>query len=177
MAKIPLPTRDSIPEEYHARWDRTASRGPMLDIQRLFFVNPGIEVNALGAWRASGLSDRSREIVILRCAARMESVYEWHQHVRIARGVGLTDAEITAVRGWQDATFFSADERALLAYVDDLATLKKPADAVYDAFAKGRTPAEIFCVTYLITLYFQLARVMAVMELEPEAPFVGWELG
>ena len=177
MARIPLPTRESLPEELHGRWDRVASRGSILDVQRLFFANPALDVNALAAWRASGLGDRAREIVILRCAARQESVYEWHQHVRIARGVGLTDVEINAVRAWQDANCFSPDERALLAYVDDLATLKQPANAVYEAFAKDRSAADILGVTYLITLYFQLARIMAVMELEPEAPFVGWEVG
>ena len=31
-------------------------------------------------------------------------------------------------------------------------------------------------VTFLITLYFQLAQVMATMDLETEEPFVGWKV-
>src|SRR5439155_14075237 len=128
-------------------------------------------------WRASGLEPRAREIVILRAAATQKSTYEWHQHVRIASGEGLTLDEIAAVGNWREATCFSADERALLAYVDELAANPRPSDAIYDAMAVGRSPAEILGVTMLITLYFQLARIMAAFDLETEAPFVGWSPG
>lgn len=177
MPRVQLPTRESLPEALQARWDRISGRGPILNIQRLFLVNPDVEVPALKAWRASGLSDRAREIVILRCAFRQESRYEWHQHVRIARGVGLPDAEIKAVTDWRGASCFSEDERALLAYVDAVADTVRPSDEAFAAMAKGRSDAETLGVTYLITLYFQLARVMAIMDLETEEAFVGWTLG
>src|SRR6202011_5788332 len=147
-------------ETLQRRWDRQAERGPVLNIMRLFMVNPAIELNARQIWQASGLEPRAREIVILRAAATQQSTYEWHQHVRIASGVGLTPAEITAVGSWRDATCFSEPERALLAYVDELAANPRPSDAIYNAVADGRTPAEILGVTMLITLYFQLARIM-----------------
>ena len=176
MARIPLPTRDSLPEALRTRWDRTAGGGAMLDIQRLFLVNPEIDLNARKVWRASGLSDRAREIVILRAAYTQASRYEWHQHVRIARGVGLPDADINAVRSSPEAACFSPDERALLAYVDELAAHARPSDESFAGIRVGRTDAEVVGVTYLITLYFQLAKLMAVMDLEPESAFVGWEL-
>jgi len=47
MARLPLPTRESLPKEQQERWDRTVAAGPMLDIQRLFFVNPDVRLNAL----------------------------------------------------------------------------------------------------------------------------------
>jgi len=115
--------------------------------------------------------------VILRCAATQQSTYEWHQHVRISTDAGLTSAEINAVRNWQDAGCFSADERVLLAYVDELAIKPRPDEAVFAAMAQGRSPAEIFGLTMLITQYFQLAHVMAALDLETEEPFVGWEVG
>jgi alkylhydroperoxidase family enzyme len=177
MTRVPLPDRDSLSDELKVRWDRIAARGPVLNIQRLFLVNPDIEVAAQSVWRASGLAPRAREIVILRAAFRQDSRYEWHQHVRISRSAGLTDPEIDAVRDWAPSSLFSADERALLAYVDALADSSRPADAVFEAMARHRSPAEIFGVTYLITLYFQLARVMAIFELETEEPFVGWAIG
>jgi alkylhydroperoxidase family enzyme len=177
MARIPLPTRESLADEsLQLRWDRLAERGGPLNIQRLFMASPTIELNARQVWRASGLEPRVREIVILRSAATQESTYEWHQHVRIASGEGLTPAEITAVRNWRDATCFSDAERVLLAYVDELAAHPRPSDDVYAAFAKGRSDAEILGVTMLITLYFQLARIMAAMDLETEEPFVGWDV-
>ncbi|MGI8926870.1 MAG: carboxymuconolactone decarboxylase family protein [Tepidiformaceae bacterium] len=177
MARIPLPTRESLPDELKERWDATAARGPVLNIQRAFLANPAIEVRAFQAWRASGLEPRARELVILRCAWLKQSRYEWHQHVRIARGEGLTDAEIDGVRDWKQSTLFSEAERTLLAYADELAGSPKPSDAAFEAFARGRSPADVFGVTYLITLYFQLAHIMAALDLETEDPFVGWEIG
>jgi alkylhydroperoxidase family enzyme len=178
MARIPLPTRETLTDPVaQERWDRAAARGPVLNVLRMFMVNPTIELNARSLWTASGLEPRAREIVILRCAFNRQSRYEWHQHVRIASEAGLSRDEIAVVRHWQDATCFSADERALLAYVDELAIKPRPDDAVYDAFAKGRTPAEILGVTMLATTYFELAHVMAALDLETEQPFVGWDAG
>jgi 4-carboxymuconolactone decarboxylase len=177
MARIPLPDRDDLPtDELKERWDRTASRGRVLNIQRAFFNNPEIETNALKVWKASGLSPRAREIVILRSAFRQQSRYEWHQHVRIARDAGLSDDEIKDVIEWKASERFSDDERALLAYVDNLSSSSRASDEIFEAFAKDRTPAEVFGVTYLITMYFQLAHVMATFDLETEEPFVGWDL-
>jgi len=177
MARIPLPRRESLSDPtMQQRWDRQAERGPVLNIMRLMMANPAIELNARQIWRASGLEPRQREIVILRSAFTQKSTYEWHQHVRIAKAEGLTAAEITAVGKWRESTLFSAAERALLAYVDELAAAPRPSDAVYGAFAAGRSDAEILGVTMLITLYFQLAHIMAAMDLETETPFVGWEV-
>jgi 4-carboxymuconolactone decarboxylase len=176
MARIALPNRDSLPEALHDRWDRTASRGPVLNIQRAFFANPEIRLDAFGVWRASGLQPRARELVILRAAFRKDSRYEWHQHVRIARSEGLSDAEIRAVTDWQPFSAFSPDERALLAYVDALADAQRPTDEQFAAFSTGRTREGIVGITYLITLYFQLAQLMATLDLETEDPFVGWAL-
>ena len=176
MARIELPTRESLPEELHERWDRTARNGTVLNIQRAFLTNPEIELAAGRIWRASGLEPRQREIVILRCAFLKQSTYEWHQHVRIARDAGLTGAEINGVRDWQKSSLFSAPEQALLAYVDAMAANQRPGDAAFAGMAEGRTPGEVFGVTFLVTLYFQLAHVMAALDLETEQPFAGWEL-
>jgi 4-carboxymuconolactone decarboxylase len=177
MARIPLPTRDDLPtDELKARWDKTEQRGRVLNIQRAFFNNPAIETNAFRVWKASGLDGRSREFVILRCAQQKHSTYEWHQHVRIARSEGISDEEIIAVHTWQDSTLFTDNERALLAYVDALATNQRAPEPVFDAVSRGRSVAEVFGITYLITMYFQLAQIMATFDLETEEPFVGWEL-
>lgn len=177
MARLPLPTRETLAPEMQVRWDRASERGPLLNIMRLLMVNPEIRLDALSVWRASGLSPRVRELVILRAAFARQSRYEWHQHVRIARDAGLTDAEINGVTEWAVSSLFSADERALLAYVDELAVNQRPSDAAFAAIREGRTDAEMVGITMLITLYFQLAQMMAAFDLETEVPFVGWQVG
>ncbi len=50
------------------------------------------------------LDAKFREIAILRTAKVSQSVYEWTQHVPIAKAVGVTDAQIAAMdtSGWRD---------------------------------------------------------------------------
>jgi len=176
MARIPLPTRATLTDEaMQQRWDRLEQRGAVLNVFRLFMVNPAIELNAFALWQASGLPPRSRELVILRCAYLRQSTYEWQQHLRIASGAGLTTAEINALRDWQGSPLFSADERVLLAYTDELAAHPRPSDAAFAALARDRTPAAVLGITMLITQYFMLAHVMAALDLETEEPFASWE--
>ena len=88
--------------------------------------------------------------------------------------VVVLDGDIEAVARWEGSERFSAEERVLLGYVDSLADSPRPSDEAFEAFAEGRSPAEIVGVTFLITLYFQLAHVMAALDLETEEEFVGW---
>src|SRR6478752_5491237 len=68
------------------------------------------------------LSLRQREIVIDRTTARLGCEYEWGVHIALFTDkVGFGPAEIAAtLHGPADAACWSADERALLALVDDL---------------------------------------------------------
>jgi alkylhydroperoxidase family enzyme len=97
MARIPLPTRESLPDDLKERWDRTAARGPVLNIMRAFFVNRDRGQTPSRCGVRAGCRPGAR-IVILRAAFVRGSTYEWHQHVRIARDAGLTDDVIDAVR-------------------------------------------------------------------------------
>lgn len=52
---------------------------------------------------SSVLDARTREVAILRVGWRIGSVYEWSNHVPIARRAGMTDREIIAVRDAEPA--------------------------------------------------------------------------
>src|SRR4051794_8624813 len=65
------------------------------------------------------LDPRLREIAILRVGWRIRSVYEWSNHVGVARGAGLTDAEILAVRT-ADADVLSDADLVAVRVVDDV---------------------------------------------------------
>src|SRR3954449_1282344 len=75
-----------------------------------------------------GLPAREREIVILRAGFRCGSEYEFGQHTRIGRGVGLTGDEIERLgavgQGQGDGDSSDGDwsdgDRALIDMVDEL---------------------------------------------------------
>lgn len=70
--------------------------------------------------RHSTLSDRVRELAILRTTWLRRGEYEWAQHTRLARAAGLTDAELDAVGEGQGAATWEPLEAALLRAVDEM---------------------------------------------------------
>jgi alkylhydroperoxidase family enzyme len=68
---------------------------------------------------SGALDPRLREIVILRVGWRIGSVYEWSNHAPIARRVGLSDAEIVAVRT-ADASVLSAADLLAITVADEV---------------------------------------------------------
>ena len=70
--------------------------------------------------KGSRLSERQRELIILRTGHNMRSEYEWLHHVVRGRAAGLTDAEIERVKAGPDADGWSDEESTLLRSVDQM---------------------------------------------------------
>lgn len=71
------------------------------------------------------LDHRLRELIIMRLGWATGSDYEWTQHWRIARELGLPEEDLLAVRDWRGSDRFSNADRAVLAATDE--TLEKGA--------------------------------------------------
>lgn len=70
----------------------------------------------------SSLSARQIKLVILRIAHRFGSTYQWTHNSHGARQVGISDAEIEAVRVGPGDPVWMPEDRAVLAAVDILNT-------------------------------------------------------
>ena len=65
------------------------------------------------------LDARLRELVILRIGWATKSEYEWTQHWRVASQLGVSEADMLAVRDWRQSGRFGAAEHAVLAATDE----------------------------------------------------------
>ena len=65
------------------------------------------------------LDGRLRELVIMRIGWATGSVYEWTQHWRIARQLGVEEADLLALRDWRAHSHWSDADRAILAATDE----------------------------------------------------------
>lgn len=73
--------------------------------------------------RHSTLSDRQREIAILRTTWLGYGEYEWAQHVWMSKASGaLTEAEIAALSEGPDAADWSPDDAVLVRSIDEMVT-------------------------------------------------------
>lgn len=180
MARVPYVSREDFPEELQYVWDRLGGGNAPPNIFRAMGNNPALLRNYLrlgnGLWSDIGLDVATRELAILRTAILAHSVYEWHQHVRIGRAAGLSDARINALHHWRTSDAFSEPERAILAYVDALNASDHPLQDVHDELARQFPPATIVGINLLTGFYGMTAKFLGAMEVETEDEFVGWEI-
>src|SRR5690606_31612722 len=79
----------------------------------------------------SPLSDRHRELAILRVALVTGSDYEYRKHRVMAVQNGVTADEVDAVGSWRDHASFTPADRAVLAATDDVLTDGTVSDATW----------------------------------------------
>ena len=119
------------------------------------------------------------ELVIVRVASGMDCAYELHHHLPMIAQAGYSEAQIKAVRGdWtKDRSQFSANEQALLAFVDELCDRGNVTDATWADAAKHFTSQEIVETCYAATSYYANAMFVKAVRLEVDAPHVRTAMG
>lgn len=132
----------------------------------------GLQLQELGAairYRTS-MTDRGREIAILLVAVATRSEFEWYAHERVGRAVGLTDAELLALR---EGSFSSADpaEAAIARLSTVLLADKRLDDDAYAEIVGVLGETCVVEVTTLVGYYRTLAQLMDVFAVRaPEQP-------
>jgi len=114
------------------------------------------------------LDPRLREIAILRTAKASHSVYEWTQHVPMAKHTGVTDAQIAAMDNWQGAACFNDLERTILRFTDEVALNVKGSRETLEALKKHLGPAEIVELILSIGFWGMVARLLETTEVDLE---------
>lgn len=102
---------------------------------------------------------RSRELMILRIAARAQAAYEWDQHVRIARRAGLADDTILAAAtgAWDGLDGLDQD---LLAATDSLVERQGVDDELFGRLEARLGVEQIIDVLYTVGQYLTIATVI-----------------
>jgi AhpD family alkylhydroperoxidase len=145
MARVDLLTSDSAPITVQSYFDG-GDPGPIVaalaNVPELLGPTLGFIGAALGQGAAT---TRHKEFAILRTSALQGCQYCIHAHTTVALDVGLSSAEVRALRNESeiDATFGDADERALISWIDALAGATGPvSEEVWDN-ARLHWPAHI----------------------------------
>jgi alkylhydroperoxidase family enzyme len=114
------------------------------------------------------LDQKLREIAILRNGRICGSLYEYTQHVPIAKAAGLTDEQVAAVDHWEPAKCFNEVERLVLRFTDEIARNVKGSKATLEALQKYLGPGEIVELIMAIGFWGMVARVLETTEVELE---------
>ncbi|WP_405875442.1 MULTISPECIES: carboxymuconolactone decarboxylase family protein [unclassified Streptomyces] len=110
---------------------------------------------------------KSRELMILRIAARAQAAYEWDQHVRIARRAGLADETILAAA---TGAWDGLDEldRVLLTATDSLVDRQGVDDALWDRLTVHLSTEQVIDVLYTVGQYLTVATVINTLGVRTE---------
>jgi len=122
---------------------------------------------------ATTLTERQRELLVLRVAARRRSGYEWAQHVFMARDAGLTDEEIARVAFGPDAPFWSGLDAALLRAVDELVDDGAIGDATWATLSADLDAQQLLDVIFTVGSYEVLAWMMRSFDLPLDDDIAG----
>ena len=113
------------------------------------------------------LSERQRELIVMRVAALRRCGYEWAQHLFMARDVGLTDEEIGRIAYGPDAPFWGDLDAAMLRAVDELiseaGSISTP---TWQALGNHLDTQQLLDLIFTVGAYDTLARMFSSLELE-----------
>lgn len=177
-----LPSCLSVPmdmtPEIKEGWSRLES-GPTANLFRALAERPLLLHGYVGllqsCWQSPGLDAETRELVMLLAARARKSEYAWHQHVLIARDLGIDEEKVIALEHWRSSyrVEFSERERAIFNYVEAVChdgDIGRAGELLRQHLDEG----QLLLVAMLVGLATLSALLSSALAVQPEDEFVGW---
>jgi 4-carboxymuconolactone decarboxylase len=118
--------------------------------------------------RGEELSPKLRELAILRVGSLAKAWYEFSKHSVGGLRAGLTQTQIDAIHDWPGSKEFSDEERAVLAYTDEVARDIKVTDATFALLKERFTEHQIVELTVVIGYYGMVSRFLVALDIDIE---------
>ncbi|MET8654786.1 carboxymuconolactone decarboxylase family protein [Nocardia aurea] len=112
----------------------------------------------------STLTERLRELAILRVAYRRNCAYEWDHHARMGIDAGLTETEVEAARG--NAQITDDFDLAVLRAVDELDEKSNLSDETWAALSERFSERQIMDFVFTVGAYAMLASAINTFGIE-----------
>lgn len=136
------------------------------DLTRAFLTFNGHILNG------ATITERTRELLILRVAHLRRSDYEWAQHTLLAGDAGLSSQEISRVTEGPAAGGWSALDRSLLRATDELVLDGVIGEVTWGELAAEFDNRQLLDIMFTVCAYELLAKVLRSVDVEPEPDLV-----
>lgn len=124
--------------------------------------------------RATTLTERHREMLILRVASLTKSSYEWTQHLILGRDAGLTETEIGWIAWGSDAPSWTTEDSAILKIAEDLIADHIIGDKTWETLTELLDTQQILDAIYTIGAYQTIAWMMLSFGVELDDDLKAW---
>jgi alkylhydroperoxidase family enzyme len=124
--------------------------------------------NSLGALMAPGrkLPAPLRELAILRTGIVGDSRFEYSQHLKVARMVGVSADKLADIKTWALSDKFSAAERAVMQAADEIVGRNLVEDESFAALKQHLSDEQILELFYVIGLWRMHGMIVRALHLE-----------
>jgi alkylhydroperoxidase family enzyme len=177
MPRIPYPDPAKLPESVRRvviENPSNVTRMLAAASEPVFKAFAGLSMAFMGA--ASPLPPKLREIAILRVGHLSNAAYEVFQHEALARYVGLSEAEIDAVRkGGAAALVLGEAGAAVLAYAEDLVKNVRAGDATLAAVRAHLNDTQLVDLTLVTGMYMMVSRFLETTGVEIDGAPIDWK--
>ncbi|HEX3762236.1 MAG TPA: carboxymuconolactone decarboxylase family protein [Kofleriaceae bacterium] len=168
MARIPYPDATTLSPETQ---DQLAKLPP-LNLFRMLAGGEGLLYAFVKfgnhLWFKTELPAVLREIAILRVGALCNARYEVFQHERIARGLGMSDALIAAIRTGPDDPAFDDLQRLVVRYTDDIVRNVRASDDTFRPLVDRISVRQLQELTMTIGYYMTVSRFLETFGIDIE---------
>lgn len=172
MARLPYADLNQ-PEISQLVTQIKAERGSVIELYQMLLHSPAVAQGWLnhltGIRHNSQLPGDLRELIIMRIAILNRAPYEADQHAPIALKEGLTQEQLDALDNWRSAKdLFDEQQRAVLAYTDDMTLNIQVPKEVYDAVAHLFSKQLVVEITATIATYNMVSRFLEALQIHTE---------
>ena len=168
MARVPYPDPKTLAPEIQEALGKMAP----LNIFRMLAGGEGLMPAFLRLGNyilfKSKLDPILREIAIIRVGVLSKAKYEVHQHERIGRDVGMSEALIKAMHTGPDDPALSEMQRLVMRYTDDVVKNVRAGDQTFKPLSERLSLQEMEELTITIGFYMMVSRFLETYDIDIE---------
>jgi len=164
MARLPVVTRDQVPEQFREAFDEltTASGGVISSGPGSITINsPEMARRAMPLFQyvrnESSLPQKVRELAMLTTARTTDCPYIWNAHAALGRQAGLSDALVNALRDRKPLPPMAVEEEVVIKLGMEFFQTHRISQATFDVALAQFGPQGLVELTTLMGFYAMLA--------------------
>ncbi|HVA82090.1 MAG TPA: carboxymuconolactone decarboxylase family protein [Candidatus Binataceae bacterium] len=112
------------------------------------------------------LPAKLRELAILRTGIVGDSKFEYSQHLKVARMVGVSEDQLAAIKSWALSGKFTPAERAVMQVTDEIVGRNLVEDESFAMLKQHLDDAQIMELFYVIGLWRMHGMIVRALHLE-----------
>jgi alkylhydroperoxidase family enzyme len=174
MARLPSVDTATSPDIAATFARIAASRGWVSNLMKALAHAPeGLHrFSAVGHYARYGsdLTELQRELAVVATVRGVP--YGWTHHGNLARAIGVTEAQLAAIKAGEAPADFAPAERALLAYVFAFTSFSGVPEAVQDEALRHFSPRQITDIALISAYYLSVGAIVIGLGVEIEPPDV-----